>query len=231
MSTQENKFTRSQKKIFRFTAGPFRSIILLLILGLLWACKNEQKVDKPNKIDTAVSKTGVSKKKETKDEESANKNARKKVKPQIVAVVPPPEPYPEPYPDPEPDPYPEPYPYPIVEPLPKPVETVDPILSFAEKMPEFPGGQTELFKYINANLQYPQLEKENGIQGNVYVRFTVTDEGVVKDPTILRGISGYKNFDREVIRVIKLMPNWIPGENQGKKVSVYYTMPIKFKLD
>lgn len=108
---------------------------------------------------------------------------------------------------------------------------VDEVLSYADKMPEYPGGMNELYKFIQNNLKYPEFEKENGIQGNVYVRFVVTKEGLVTDPKILRGVNGAPNFDKEVLRVVKLMPNWIPGENGGKKVSVYFTMPVKFKLD
>ena len=80
-------------------------------------------------------------------------------------------------------------------------------------------------------VKYPQFEKENDIQGNVYLRFVVTNEGEINSPTILRGVSGAKYFDKEVLRIIGLMPRWIPGENNGKKVNVYFTMPIKFKLD
>jgi TonB family protein len=142
-------------------------------------------------------------------------------------------------PFPDPGPYPEPYP--IIEGdvalLPH-VQDVEPvqqqeeeILSYAEKMPEFPGGMTELFSFLKTNVKYPEMEKEAGIQGTVYVQFVVTKEGAVQSPKILRGVNGAPGFDKEVVRIIKMMPKWIPGENGGKKVNVHYTLPVKFRLD
>lgn len=232
MDTQV-KVDKRKKAIFSFNVKPFQLIICFLLIGIACACENEQKTEKQETRNMSVQKTRITEKKETKKDENSGNKAQANFKPQIIAVEPSPEPYPDPYPYPEPDPFPfiEPVPYPEPQQAELLNENVDPILSYAEKMPEFPGGQTELFKFINANLQYPQLEKENGIQGNVYVRFVVTEEGEVKDPTILKSVAGSSNFDKEVIRVIKLMPKWIPGENEGKKVSVYFTMPVKFKLD
>jgi TonB family protein len=120
----------------------------------------------------------------------------------------------------------------IIEPFMPEVQPIEEsVLTFAEKMPEFPGGMDELYKFIQSNLKYPAFEKENDIQGNVYVRFVVTNEGEINSPTILRGVSGAQFFDKEVLRMIGLMPKWIPGENSGKRVNVHFTMPIKFKLD
>ncbi len=107
----------------------------------------------------------------------------------------------------------------------------DEILSYAEKMPEYPGGVTPLFAFIKDNLVYPDFEKENGIEGTVYVKFIVTEEGKVMNPEVVRGVNGAPNFNKEVLRIIQQMPNWIPGENNGKKVKVYFTMPFKFRLD
>ncbi len=107
----------------------------------------------------------------------------------------------------------------------------DEVLSYAEKMPEYPGGVTPLFAFIKEHLVYPDFEKENGIEGTVYVRFTVTEEGKVVNPEVVRGVNGAPNFNKEVLRIINKMPNWIPGENNGKKVKVYFTMPFKFRLD
>lgn len=104
------------------------------------------------------------------------------------------------------------------------------ILTFAEKMPEYNGGVTELFAFINSNINYPESAREYGIQGTVYVQFVVNKNGEVLAPKILRGIEGYPAFDNEVLRIINIMPNWIAGENKGKKVSVYNTIPVKFKL-
>lgn len=104
------------------------------------------------------------------------------------------------------------------------------ILTFAEKMPEYNGGVTELFAFINSNIKYPESAREYGIQGTVYVQFVVNKNGEVLAPKILRGIEGHPEFDKEELRIIKIMPNWIAGENKGKKVSVYSTIPVKFKL-
>lgn len=142
-------------------------------------------------------------------------------------------------------PIPEPYPIylgkPIIEPPvysggisivdPYIEDTLERIEQFAEKMPEYPGGMNELYKFVQSNLRYPEFEKENGIQGTVYVQFVVTKEGIVKSPKILKTVSGSYNFDKEVLRIVRMMPKWIPGENGGKKVSVYFTMPFKFRLD
>lgn len=117
----------------------------------------------------------------------------------------------------------------IVDPLVE--DTVEKIQSFAEKMPEYPEGMDELYKFIQKNLKYPDFEKENNIQGTVYVQFVVTKDGIVESPKILKTVSGSHNFDKEVLRIVRMMPKWIPGENSGKKVSVYFTMPFKFRLD
>lgn len=105
------------------------------------------------------------------------------------------------------------------------------IYEFPEKMPEYKGGIEEMFAFIQANLKYPQYEKENGIQGTVYVRFIVNSTGKLSAFTILRGVKDSPNFDKEVKRILNIMPDWIPAENKGKKVSTYYTLPIKFRLN
>lgn len=140
-------------------------------------------------------------------------------------------------------PIPEPYPIylgqPIIEPPvysgsindPLIEDTVEKAVDFAEKMPEYPGGMDELYKFIQNNLSYPDYEKENDIQGTVYVQFVVTKEGIVESPKILKTVTGSHNFDKEVLHIVRMMPKWIPGENVGKKVSVYFTMPFKFRLD
>jgi len=103
------------------------------------------------------------------------------------------------------------------------------IYTLVEKMPEFVGGIDSLFSYLKANIVYPEREKKNDIQGTVYVNFIVETDGSIAEIKIIRGLS--ENCDNEVIRVMELMPNWIPGENSdGEKVSVYYNLPINFKL-
>ena len=98
-----------------------------------------------------------------------------------------------------------------------------------EQMPEFPGGQDALMKFLNENIQYPQLAKDAGIEGKVYLRFTVGKDGKVKNIQVLRGVS--PEIDAEAIRVLKAMPAWEPGEQRGKKVEVQMTLPIHFNLN
>lgn len=97
-----------------------------------------------------------------------------------------------------------------------------------EQMPEFPGGQEELFKYLSQKVNYPPLAKENGIQGKVYVTFVVDNSGSIKDVKIIRGIGG--GCDEEAMRVVKAMPPWKPGKQNGKPVNVQFNLPIKFTL-
>ena len=103
-------------------------------------------------------------------------------------------------------------------------------LKFAEKMPEYAGGIDAMFDFIKKNILYPALEKEEGMEGTVYLKIIVGEDGSISNPTVVRGIIGHLNFEKEAIRVIQLMPKWIPGENGGKKVIVEYMLPFKFKL-
>jgi protein TonB len=98
----------------------------------------------------------------------------------------------------------------------------------AETMPEFVGGDTELSKFMSKNIFYPKLAKENNIEGRVIVRFVVEKDGLISNTDILRKL-GF-GCDEEVIRLIKSMPKWVPGKQNGKPVRVYYTLPIVFKL-
>jgi TonB family protein len=97
-----------------------------------------------------------------------------------------------------------------------------------EVMPQFPGGEEALLDFIKNNLRYPSSDAQVGIQGRTTVRFVVNKLGQVCDITVIRSLS--KACDAEAVRVIKMMPNWIPGKQQGKPVSVYYTLPIVYKL-
>ncbi len=100
--------------------------------------------------------------------------------------------------------------------------------TMVEQMPQFPGGQAELLKYIAQHLRYPVIAQENGIQGRVIIRFVVTAEGKVSNVTVLRSIDPY--LDKEAIRVVESLPQWIPGKQNGRNVPVYYTCPITFRL-
>ncbi|RLD38720.1 MAG: energy transducer TonB [Bacteroidetes bacterium] len=102
------------------------------------------------------------------------------------------------------------------------------IFLVVENMPEFPGGEAAMYKFIGKNIEYPRMAKESGISGRVYVTFVVERDGSVTDVKILRGIGG--GCDEEAVRVIKKMPRWSPGKQRGKPVRVQYRMPIKFTL-
>ena len=97
-----------------------------------------------------------------------------------------------------------------------------------EKMPEFPGGQEALNRYLVRNIKYPLLAQENGIQGRVVCQFVVNSDGSIVVISVVRGVE--ESLDKEAIRVIKSMPKWTPGRQGGKSVRVKYTLPIRFKL-
>jgi protein TonB len=97
-----------------------------------------------------------------------------------------------------------------------------------EEMPEFAGGEPERLKYLAENIQYPQQALDAYIQGTIYAQFVVDSKGNITDVKILRGIGG--GCDEEALRVIKMMPQWHPGRQNGKTVRVLYNMPIIFKI-
>lgn len=108
------------------------------------------------------------------------------------------------------------------------VEEAKPVFTIVEEMPSFPGGEAERNKFLATNIVYPQQATENGIQGTVYVSFVVDSKGNVTDVKVLRGIGG--GCDEEAVRVVKMMPQWHPGKQNGKNVRVLFNMPIYFKL-
>jgi len=108
-------------------------------------------------------------------------------------------------------------------------EDTDQVLFFAEVMPEFPGGTEKLMLFMKERIVYPAMAKEEGVEGNVYIRFTVASDGALSDFEILK--SPNNSLSQEALRVVKSMPKWIPGENQGKKVAVKTVVPIRFKLN
>lgn len=93
-----------------------------------------------------------------------------------------------------------------------------------EQMPQYPGGEAEMMKYISKNLKYPILDKEEAIQSRVTVRFIVEKDGTLSNFEVLRGI--VPEYDEATVEMIKQMPTWIPGKQNGKAVRVYYTLPI-----
>lgn len=98
-----------------------------------------------------------------------------------------------------------------------------------EQMPNYPGGEKAMFKFIGENIKYPEEARKQGISGRVYVTFVVEDDGEITDIKLLRGIGG--GCDEEAVRVISIMPSWKPGLQRGKPVRTQFNLPIKFKLN
>lgn len=103
------------------------------------------------------------------------------------------------------------------------------VFEVVEKMPEFPGGIKEMYKFLGKNIHYPSIPKSENIEGKVWVSFIINEEGKIDKIKILRDVNGL--FGNEAKRVIRMMPDWTPGEQRGKKVKVRYTLPINFELD
>ncbi|MBR5898097.1 MAG: energy transducer TonB [Muribaculaceae bacterium] len=105
---------------------------------------------------------------------------------------------------------------------------VEQVFTAVEQMPQFPGGDAELMKYISSNIKYPTMAMENNIQGRVVVQFVVTKSGKIGEVKVVR--SKDPDLDKEAVRVVKSLPNFIPGKMNGQAVNVWYTLPITFKL-
>lgn len=101
-------------------------------------------------------------------------------------------------------------------------------ISFAQEMPEFPGGMPALMAYLQKNLRYPAQAREEEIQGKVMINFIVGKNGEIESAKMLRGIGA--GCDKEALRVVNAMPKWKPGKQNGRNVRVYFTLPIVFKL-
>lgn len=119
----------------------------------------------------------------------------------------------------------------VAPPVEAPVEEEEEEVIFmvVETMPEFPGGQQALFKYLSDNVKYPVIAQENGIQGRVICQFVVNKDGAIVDVEVVRS-GGDPSLDKEAVRVIKSMPKWNPGKQRGKAVRVKYTVPVNFRL-
>jgi periplasmic protein TonB len=107
-------------------------------------------------------------------------------------------------------------------------DTDTPPPTFVEEMPEFPGGDAARIKFFSENVKYPQVAREIGVQGPVYLTFVVEKDGSISNIKLLRGIGA--GCDEEAERVITLMPKWKPGRQNGKEVRVQFNMPISFIL-
>ncbi len=105
----------------------------------------------------------------------------------------------------------------------------DKVWEIPEVMPSFPGGLEALYEFLGSEIQYPDLAKDAGVQGRVYVGFIVGKDGELRDIKILRGIGA--GCDKEALRVLGRMPNWTPGKQGGMTVDVQYSIPINYVLN
>jgi len=105
---------------------------------------------------------------------------------------------------------------------------IDSIFEVVEESPSFPGGVAKLYEFLSKQLRYPEMAKENGIQGKVFVQFVVCKDGSIKDVKVIKSI--HNTLDKEASRVVKRMPKWSPGKQRGKAVNTKFTLPIKFKI-
>jgi len=99
-----------------------------------------------------------------------------------------------------------------------------------EVMAEFPGGYNGLVEYLKKNVKYPEEQKKKKIEGRVVVKFMITKEGAIDSVSIMKSEPDIDAFKEEAIRVVKNMPKWTPGTQNGKIVRVYYTLPLGFRL-
>ncbi|MDE5842925.1 MAG: energy transducer TonB [Muribaculaceae bacterium] len=113
---------------------------------------------------------------------------------------------------------------PVVEKKPEPEK----IFVAVEQPAEFPGGQAAMMKWLSNNIRYPESAQQNGISGRVVVKFVVERDGSVSSPTIVKGVD--RDLDQEALRVVKRMPKWQPGKNNGQPVRSYFNLPVTFRL-
>lgn len=102
-------------------------------------------------------------------------------------------------------------------------------MSFVEIMPEYPGGETALGKYLNKNMKYPHVAQENDIQGTIFVQFVVNRDGSITDVKTVGAAKG-GGLEEEAKRVVSNMPKWKPGRQNGQNVAVFFNLPIRFVL-
>ena len=102
------------------------------------------------------------------------------------------------------------------------------VFDVVEQMPSFPGGPSALMQYLNSNIKYPVVAEENGVQGRVVCTFVVERDGSITDVRVVKSVD--PSLDKEAVRVVKGMPKWIPGKQNGSAVRVKYTVPVTFRL-
>ncbi len=102
------------------------------------------------------------------------------------------------------------------------------VFDVVEQMPSYPGGSGALMEYLSKNIKYPPVAEENGVQGRVILQFVVERDGSITDVKVLKSVD--PSLDKEAIRVVKSMPRWIPGKQNGQAVRVKFTLPVTFRL-
>ena len=115
----------------------------------------------------------------------------------------------------------------VEEKKPEPVDD-NQVFTVVEQKPQFPGGEAALLKWVGEHLRYPAMAQENNIQGKVVVQFVVTKTGKVGEVKVIR--SKDPDLDKEAVRVVKALPDFVPGKMNGHAVNVWYTLPVTFKL-
>ncbi len=116
----------------------------------------------------------------------------------------------------------------VEKPVEKPKEAVAQVFHSVEQMPQFPGGEAALMKFLQSHINYPPMAAENNVQGRVVVQFVVDKTGKVGEVVVVRNVD--KDLDKEAVRVCKSLPKFTPGRQNGQAVSVWYTLPVTFKL-
>ena len=116
----------------------------------------------------------------------------------------------------------------IAEPEPPKHEEENKVFDIVEQQPMFPGGPAALMKYLSEHTKYPVVAQENGVQGRVTVQFVVEKDGSISDVHVLRGVD--PSLDKEAVRVVKSLPRWTPGKQNGINVRVNYRVPVLFRL-
>ena len=115
----------------------------------------------------------------------------------------------------------------VVDEVPPAVEETK-VFDVVEQMPQYKGGDQALMDYLNKSIKYPVIAEENGIQGRVVCTFVVERDGSITDVKVVRSVD--PSLDKEAVRVLKAMPKWIPGKQNGSAVRVKFTLPVTFKL-
>lgn len=116
----------------------------------------------------------------------------------------------------------------VEEPKPEPKHEPEKIFVAVEQPAEFKGGQAALMRWLSNHIRYPEAAQQNGVQGRVIVKFVVEKDGSIGSPTIVKGVD--KDLDHEALRVVKSMPKWQPGKNNGQAVRSYFNLPVTFRL-